>query len=80
MYMRIVWGKILPGKWDEFEAIFDAEQHLPVTVRYNWVDSKGKADSIMWTCVWQAGGKFEEKEFKVPDTAPARLAKEPVTV
>ena len=20
MYMRIVWGKILPGKWAEFEA------------------------------------------------------------
>jgi heme-degrading monooxygenase HmoA len=24
MYMRIVWGKILPGKWDEFEAAFKA--------------------------------------------------------
>ena len=22
MYMRIVWGKILPGKWDEFNAAF----------------------------------------------------------
>ena len=22
MYMRIVWGRILPGKWDEFEAAF----------------------------------------------------------
>lgn len=22
--MRIVWGKILPGKWDEFEAAFKA--------------------------------------------------------
>lgn len=22
MYMRIVWGKILPGKWDQFEAAF----------------------------------------------------------
>lgn len=22
MYMRIVWGKILPGKWNEFEAAF----------------------------------------------------------
>lgn len=22
MHMRIVWGKILPGKWDEFEATF----------------------------------------------------------
>ena len=22
MYMRIVWGKIVPGKWDEFEAAF----------------------------------------------------------
>lgn len=22
MFMRIVWGKILPGKWDEFEAAF----------------------------------------------------------
>lgn len=24
MYMRIVWGKILPGKWAEFEAAFKA--------------------------------------------------------
>lgn len=24
MYMRIVWGKIIPGKWDEFEAAFRA--------------------------------------------------------
>ena len=24
MYMRIVWGKILPGKWDDFEAAFKA--------------------------------------------------------
>ena len=24
MYMRIVWGKIIPGKWDEFEAAFKA--------------------------------------------------------
>ncbi len=22
MFMRIVWGKILPGKWNEFEAAF----------------------------------------------------------
>ena len=22
--MRIVWGKILPGKWNEFEAAFKA--------------------------------------------------------
>lgn len=22
MFMRIVWGKIRPGKWDEFEAAF----------------------------------------------------------
>jgi hypothetical protein len=22
MYMRIVWGKILPGQWDTFEAAF----------------------------------------------------------
>ena len=22
MYMRIVWGKIVPGKWNEFEAAF----------------------------------------------------------
>lgn len=22
MYMRIVWGKILPGKWNEFETAF----------------------------------------------------------
>ncbi len=22
MYMRIVWGKIVPGKWDAFEAAF----------------------------------------------------------
>lgn len=22
MFMRIVWGKILPGKWNEFEATF----------------------------------------------------------
>lgn len=22
MYMRIVWGKIVPGKWSEFEAAF----------------------------------------------------------
>ena len=24
MHMRIVWGKIIPGKWDEFEAAFKA--------------------------------------------------------
>jgi heme-degrading monooxygenase HmoA len=24
MFMRIVWGKILPGKWDEFESAFKA--------------------------------------------------------
>ena len=24
MYMRIVWGKIVPGKWNEFEAAFEA--------------------------------------------------------
>ena len=24
MYMRIVWGKIVPGKWDEFERTFKA--------------------------------------------------------
>ena len=24
MDMRIVWGKIIPGKWDEFEAAFRA--------------------------------------------------------
>ena len=24
MYMRIVWGKILPGKWNEFEVAFKA--------------------------------------------------------
>lgn len=24
MHMRIVWGKIIPGKWDEFETAFKA--------------------------------------------------------
>jgi heme-degrading monooxygenase HmoA len=24
MYMRIVWGKIVPDKWDEFESAFKA--------------------------------------------------------
>ena len=24
MYMRIVWGRIVPGKWDEFEKTFKA--------------------------------------------------------
>ena len=24
MYMRIIWGKVLPGKWGEFEAQFRA--------------------------------------------------------
>ncbi len=24
MYMRIVWGKIIPGKWNEFEVAFKA--------------------------------------------------------
>ena len=24
MYLRIVWGKIVPGKWNEFEAAFVA--------------------------------------------------------
>lgn len=24
MYMRIVWGRIAPGKWDQFEAAFKA--------------------------------------------------------
>lgn len=24
MHMRIVWGKIVPGKWNEFEAAFKA--------------------------------------------------------
>ena len=24
MYMRIVWGRIVPGKWNEFEAAFKA--------------------------------------------------------
>lgn len=24
MYMRIVWGRISPGKWNEFEAAFKA--------------------------------------------------------
>lgn len=24
MYMRVIWGKILPGKWDEYEAAYKA--------------------------------------------------------
>ena len=40
MYMRIVWGKIVPGKWNEFETASLADCQLalhlvdlPVTVR-----------------------------------------------
>ena len=28
MYMRIVWGKIVPGKWNEFEAAFKASMSV----------------------------------------------------
>lgn len=28
MYMRIVWGKIVPGKWNEFEMAFKASMAI----------------------------------------------------
>ena len=28
MYMRIVWGKIIPGKWNEFELAFKTAMTL----------------------------------------------------
>ena len=28
MHMRIVWGKILPGQWDAFEAAFKKAWNL----------------------------------------------------
>ena len=40
MYMRIVWGKILPGKWAEFEAAFKASMATrgdPKGLRNHWL-------------------------------------------
>ena len=32
MYMRIVWGKIGPGKWNEFEAAFASPAAVRVAI------------------------------------------------
>ena len=50
MYMRIVWGKIVPGKWDEFEAAFKAAMSvrgelkgLKITTEYEAVEDAASA-------------------------------------
>jgi len=40
MYMRIIWGKILPGQWDAFEAAFRKALEIrgePKGLRGQWL-------------------------------------------
>ena len=40
MYMRIIWGKILPGQWDEFEVAFKKALEVrgePKGLRGQWL-------------------------------------------
>jgi hypothetical protein len=64
--------RILATKPDktEFEAIFDAKQHLPLTVRYNEPGKNGSVNRILWTCKWAGGGQHEAKDFALPATIP----------
>ena len=32
MHARIVWGRILPGKWDEYEATYELNAALEISV------------------------------------------------
>lgn len=59
----------------EFEAVFDAEQHLPLTVRYNEPGKDGVVNKVLWTCKWQAGGAHDAKSFVIPNPLPKPSAK-----
>ena len=40
MFMRIIWGKILPGQWDAFEAAFSKALEIrgePKGLRGQWL-------------------------------------------
>lgn len=55
----------------EFEAVFDAEQHLPLTIRYNEPNKSGGVNKMLWTCRWQAGGQHNAKDFALPNPIPS---------
>ena len=56
MYMRIVWGKIVPGKWNEFENAFKAAMQVrgePKGLKHHWLardqnDANAGYSITMW--------------------------------
>jgi heme-degrading monooxygenase HmoA len=73
MYMRIVWGKIIPGKWDEFEAAFNKGLEAgstPSGLVKRWL-SRDTADHeagysiTMWNTEAEMKAFWDSKDHKV---------------
>ena len=71
MYMRIIWGRVLPGKWAEFEATFHSNtaKRGPVKgMRGHWLaHDQGDADAGYSISLWDS-----EAEMKAYWESPQR--------
>ena len=68
-----IWAKRAPGAVKklgaaEFEIVLDPKRWLPVTIRTESVDLKGKKWSYDWTAGWRFNQKIDKKyfDFKTP--------------
>ena len=63
MYMRIVWGKIIPGKWSEFEAAFKAamaKRGAVTGLKNHWLArDQHDANAGYSITLWDAGASVQ---------------------
>jgi len=50
----------------EIEIIVDSKRNVPVTFRANQKFADGKERKLVWSAQWNFGGKFDEKDFRIP--------------
>ena len=52
------------------EVVIDGILSLPVTVKSITTNKKGLKNTIVWTCKWNAGDVFEDREFVIAIKPP----------
>jgi heme-degrading monooxygenase HmoA len=74
MLMRVTWGKIKPGKWDEYERLWNAYAQRTASApglkgRYLLRDTDAKEAGYSIS-LWEKAGDFEAFKKTEPDSKP----------
>ena len=62
MFMRITWGRVAPGRWNEFETVFKKSltRPLPKGMKSRWLVRDKKERDVGYTVtVWDSEAALE---------------------